>query len=222
MITSAEILSAQMRKTIEEAFRCPVFDHYGAREIGVIASACEEYCGYHLTAKNVVMEIIRNGEPVVAEESGVILLTGLHNHGMPLIRYKIGDIGALSQEICNCGHGLPLMRSIEGRESQILVVRDKGSKMVLLDTSIIEYIMFHLRSPLESYRLIQESLDHVVVKIVKGKYHADDYTELMVKQLRSYLGRGVQVDVQFVKTLPPLPSGKRSTLISKVKFFDSY
>lgn len=36
-------------------------------------------------------------------------------NAMPLIRYKIEDVGVASDEVCPCGRGLPLMKLIEGR-----------------------------------------------------------------------------------------------------------
>jgi len=85
VITGAETLFDPMRKTIERAFGCPVFDYYGTREVGAIAAECREHCGYHITAENVVLEFIREGEHVSCGENGAILITGLRNYGMPLI-----------------------------------------------------------------------------------------------------------------------------------------
>ena len=222
VITSAETLFDPMRKTVERAFGCPVFDYYGSREVGAIAAECEEHCGYHITAENVLLEFVSEGEHVSCGENGAILVTGLRNYGMPLIRYDIGDIGKHSNEICSCGRGLPLMESIEGRASQFLGVRDKHSgRIVPLDASVImDYIMIHLKSPLESFKIIQESLDYVVIKIVRGKYYLKEDTDFLLEQLHNYLGTDVNIDVQFVDALPPLPSGKRSPFISKINAFE--
>src|SRR5271157_1047951 len=93
IITSAETLEISMRKTIEDAFGCPVFDYYGSRETGAIASECEEHHGYHISSENVAIEFVDENEHVAAGESGIALITNLRNMGMPFVRYKIGDIG---------------------------------------------------------------------------------------------------------------------------------
>jgi len=113
------------------------------------------------------------------------------------------------------------MKSIKGRESQFLTVRDeKSGRIVPLDASVMmDYFMIRLKSPPENYRIIQESLDHVVIKIVKGRYYSKQDTEFLIKQLRNKLGIKVEIEVKFVDALPPLPSGKRSPLISKIKAF---
>src|SRR5436305_75 len=54
-----------------------------------------------------------------------ILVTDLHNYGMPFIRYRIGDLGVLrTTGRCACGRGLPKLHSIEGRTLDILRTRN--------------------------------------------------------------------------------------------------
>ena len=221
VLTSAETLLGYMRETIEEAFGCPVFDYYGSREIGAIAAECEEHCGYHVSAENVVLEFVRDGEHVAAGEDGVIYVTSLRNYGMPFIRYAIGDVGRCSDDVCGCGRGLPLISSIEGRVSQFMAVYDKKLKHVVpvstagpgLFGGALMYV------PLERYQIIQENLDRVVIRAVKGKDYSQKHTDFLIDHIHKYLGDNIKVDVEFVDYLEPLPSGKRSVFTSKVNPF---
>lgn len=219
VITSAETLFDPMRKTIEEGFGCAVFDHYGSREVGAIASECEKHQGYHISAENVIVEVVRKDEKANAGKAGVLLLTGLRNYGMPLIRYKIGDVGELSNRICACGRGLPLMNSIKGYESQFLAAFDRDSGKIVPVSSHIDYFLDLLKSPPSSYRIIQESLDHVTITMVKGKRFYKEDVDVLKRELKAILGSDVEIEVQFVDALPPLPSGKRSPVISKIDPF---
>ncbi len=220
VITHAEMLLPQMRRTIENAFGCQVFDFYGTREIGAISSECEAHNGYHISSENVVMEFVRDGETVQSEQ-GKILLTNLRNYGMPLIRYENGDVGEPANEPCSCGRGLPLMKAIKGRASQFFGLRDgKTGKIVPYDASVIwDHFMTFLESPPENYRVIQESVDHIVIKAVRGTHYSERDTERLVDELRRCLGQNITIEIDFVSALPPLPSGKRSPLISKVEVF---
>ncbi len=221
VITSAETLLDHMRKTIEEAFDCPVFDFYGSREIGSIAAECKEHSGYHISAENIVLEFVREGKAVAAGEEGVILLTNLRNFGMPFIRYKIEDVGIPSDEACNCGRQLPLLSRIEGRISQFMAIRDKNSGRIVpvsaADPGFMTIALMHV--PIERFRIIQESIDRVVIKAVKGKGYSNKHTDFLVKQLHKYLGDTIAIEIEFVDSIPPLPSGKRATFISKVDPF---
>jgi len=222
VITSAETLLFSRRKIIEDAFGCPVFDYYGSREISAIAGECEEHSGYHISAENVVLEFAREEQQVSPGESGVILATNLRNFAMPFIRYEIGDVGKPSDESCSCGRGLPLMSAIEGRVTEFMAVYDKQLGRVIpvspAGPGVIGVALQHV--PLESYRIIQESLSKVVIKAVKGKGYSQAHTEFLVDYVRKYLGDSITIDVEFVEDLPPLPSGKRSAFISKINPFE--
>ena len=219
VITTAETLLDSKRKGIEEAFGCPVFDLYGSREVGAIAAECEEHCGYHISAENVVLEFVREGEKVAAGEDGVILVTSLRNFGMPLIRYQIEDVGKPSGDVCNCGRGLPLLFSIEGRTIEFLRVYDKSSgRIVPVSPGVFELSLGHL--PLKQYRILQESLKKIVVKAVKGKGYSQEHTDFLTRYVRNYFGNDVIIEIEFVDYLPPLPSGKRPLAISKINPFE--
>jgi phenylacetate-CoA ligase len=221
VITSAETLFDYMRKTIEEAFGCPVFDFYGSREIGSISAECEEHSGYHVSAENVVLEFVKESEHVAPGESGVILVTNLKNFGMPFIRYHIGDVGRPSDEVCNCGRGLPLMSSIEGRISQFMAIYDKRLNQVIpINTAapgVFSIILLHI--PVERYQIIQESLEKVVIRAVRGKGYSQSHTDFLLTQLQKYLSGNISIEIEFVDSLPPPPSGKRSIFFSKVNPF---
>jgi phenylacetate-CoA ligase len=222
VITSAETLLFSRRRIIQDAFGCPVFDYYGSREISAIAGECEEHSGYHISAENVVLEFVREEEHVSPGESGVILATNLRNFAMPFIRYELGDVGRPSNESCSCGRGLPLMSAIEGRVSEFMAVYDKRLGRVIpvspAGPGVIGVALQHV--PLESYRIIQESLSKVVIKAVKGKGYSKAHTEFLVDYVRKYLGDSITIEVEFVNYIPPLPSGKRSAFISKINPFE--
>jgi len=120
IFTRAEILTEKMRKTIEDAFGSVVYDHYGANEFNKIAWECKERNGYHVDMDNVLVEIVdENYEEVGYGETGRVVVTGLVNKALPLIRYEIGDFAAKADEDQtkhSCGTNLPvLIKSIEGR-----------------------------------------------------------------------------------------------------------
>lgn len=125
IVTSAETLSDADRELVETTFDCPVFNRYGCREVSVIASECEFHQGLHVCAEHLLVEI---GPAVAVNEKneplGEIIVTDLMNYAMPLIRYKIGDLAVHSKEICRCGRGLPLIKSVSGRITEFLTGQD--------------------------------------------------------------------------------------------------
>jgi len=221
VLTAAETLFKPMRETIEAAFGCPVYDYYGSREVGAIAAQCDERFGYHISAENVALEFVDNNEPVSAGEKGVILVTNLRNFGMPFIRYKIGDIGVPSGEICKCGRGLPLMSKVEGRISDFVACYDQVQQCVVpigpLYPVIISAVM-HL--PILNCQVVQEKINELIVRVVRGKGYSKKHTDFLVDYMKKHLGSSINIDVEFVDFISPLPSGKRSVFRSKIDPFE--
>jgi len=107
-------------KEIERAFGCPVLSAYGSREIGAAACECLSQQGHHIAAQAHVVETIGTGERPVMEQTGELSITPLLNYAMPMIRYRIGDQGRLTERLCDCGRKLPLLESISGRIVEVL------------------------------------------------------------------------------------------------------
>ena len=105
VLTNAEPLAASQRAIISSVFGCPVRDTYGMSEAVAAGSECEAG-SLHMWPDAGVVEVLRDDEDVPAApgEVGRLVCTGLINHDMPLIRYDIGDRGAVSwRGDCACG-----------------------------------------------------------------------------------------------------------------------
>ena len=222
VITTAETLFPSMRHTIEVAFGCEVFDFYGSREIGGMAADCEYHSGYHISVENVAMEFIQDGAQVAAGEKGVIFLTSLRNYGMPLIRYKVGDVGVPRDDLCKCGRGLPLVSSISGRISDFMAVYDQALGKVVPVGPIYPLIIYGLMNvPLKGVRVFQNELNKLEIKAVKDSGYMKKHSDYLINFFRDALGENIHIDLNFSDSLPPLPSGKRSVFISKINPFEA-
>lgn len=123
LITSGEMLYAHQRAIIEKAFSSRIFDRYGCREFGHIANECSAHDGYHYNADDLIIEIVdEHGIPCKNGKEGKILVTDLNNYVFPMIRYDIGDRGALQVDgpPCSCGSTLPKLKSIGGRSFDVV------------------------------------------------------------------------------------------------------
>src|SRR5690606_5480525 len=96
-------------------------------EMGPIAAECPAG-SMHLLTTNVHIEIVRDGRPVAPGELGEIVATTLVNRGMPLVRCRIGDLGALSPDPCVCGRPQPVLAELQGRAAD-LVFRTDGTPL---------------------------------------------------------------------------------------------
>ena len=69
IFTTTQTLLASQRRAVERAFGCEVYDLYSSREFSLMASECAEHVGYHIQSENVVLEFLKDGEPVSPGEA---------------------------------------------------------------------------------------------------------------------------------------------------------
>lgn len=115
----SEQLTPAMRRRIEGAFGCPVHQAYGLNEIGSVAFRCQAG-RYHVHTEHCLVEIVDDhGRPCVPGAVGRIIVTGLNNPAMPLIRYDTDDMAEMLDGPCPCGRTLPSFGEVAGRYSRI-------------------------------------------------------------------------------------------------------
>ena len=105
-------------RAVEDAWGCKVFNHYGTTEMGLGGGVqCEAQLGYHVREADLYFEIIdpESGQVLPEGELGEIVFTTLTRKGMPLIRYRIGDLSRFIPGNCPCGSTLRQMEVVRGR-----------------------------------------------------------------------------------------------------------
>src|SRR5437867_7666028 len=155
---------------IEQGFDCSVTNRYGCEEVSLIACECERHQGLHINADSVHVEILRTDEtgaltmPVRPGESGSVVVTDLTNRAMPIIRYQVGDVAVLSDRICSCGRGLPLLERIEGRDADYIVT---PAGQLISGISLTEN--FALQVPgVVQFQIVQETVGRFLFRLVRG------------------------------------------------------
>jgi phenylacetate-CoA ligase len=205
IVTSAEMLEPDERALIERVFGCPVFNRYGCREVGVIASECDAHRGMHLMAEGLHVEIVQGDRRAKPGEMGSILVTDLLNFTMPMIRYRIGDLGAWEEGDCTCGRKLPRLCQVHGRVTDFLVGADgRLVSGVFLATYVVAQ-----RPSLGQVQIQQDRAGEVVYRVRPGSaFAAWDDLAYLERTSREYLGEAIQVRWELVEELPCEPSGK--------------
>ena len=115
-----------VRARIEAAYGADCHDHTGMTELGATGFTCQQHSGVHLIETEFIFEAIdpHTLEPVAPGGQGELVATNLGRAGMPLIRYRTGDLVQIDESMCACGRTLArLPDGILGRADDMFVVR---------------------------------------------------------------------------------------------------
>lgn len=128
-VTTGEGLSEETRRLARETFGARVTDCYSSEEIGQVALQCPRHDHLHVLGMNVLVEVVdQEGRPCPSGVAGRLLVTALHSHAMPLIRYEVGDVG-IAGPACDCGITLPVLERIMGRTRDVVALPDGGQRV---------------------------------------------------------------------------------------------
>jgi len=106
---------------LEKMWGAKIFSTYASSEIATTFCECEKQQGGHIRPELNLVEIIdENGNRVKDGEVGEVVTTPLGVTGMPLIRFKTGDISFIINEKCSCGRNTNRLGPIIGRKNQML------------------------------------------------------------------------------------------------------
>jgi phenylacetate-CoA ligase len=213
IITAAEKVHPHQRAALERVFGTRVFDTYGSREFMLIAAECERHEGLHVSAENLIVEIIKEDGTLAQEgEIGKIVVTDLHNLGMPFIRYEIGDLAVATDKKCSCGRGLPMIAEVTGRTLDM--IRTPEGKMVPG-----EFFPHLIKDFPEIYRfqVVQESLDSLVVKLVPVSEISEATRRSIDTEVRKIMGPAIDIRYETVSDIPLNATGKHRVTVSNIR-----
>lgn len=211
IFSHAELLDKMTRDLVRDAFGREVLDTYGSVEFMRLAWECPERSGYHIDADGYILEFVRDDENVSSGERGEILVTNLDAYAMPLIRYEIGDCGVPVDDLCPCGRGLPMMKCLEGRRDDFIVLPDGNLVSPRRASTSVWRVL-----GVDKYRIIQRRKDLVVLELVGGQGFSENTLAQASDGLRQVLGSDVRVAVEIVDDIPTEKSGKMRKVISEV------
>lgn len=213
IVATSMMLLDHERVLIESVFDCKVTNRYGCEEVGLIGCECEKHNGMHLNTDHLYIEFLDDdNQPVPAGQPGKIILTDFNNKGMPLLRYQVEDIGVPSDKACSCGRGLPIMEGLQGRVADFL----KGPNGSLVaGISLVERTLTDIKG-LEQIQLVQPALNRIEINRVKGVDYDANTDPLLLKELNSVFGPGVECVINDVVEIAQENNGKYRFSICKV------
>jgi len=136
VLLCSDNVSDAVREEIATLWDCVVFQHWGMTEMGYGGGVdCFAHCGHHLQEGDFLFEIIDvdSGRPLPPGETGEIVITTLTRRGMPLIRYRTGDLSRFIDGPCPCGSVLHRLDRIQTRKTGLLSLSTGDVSIAALD-----------------------------------------------------------------------------------------
>lgn len=123
-VRGAHLGSNALGRLIEEAWGSEIYSTYGLTEAGAAFHECPAHRGLHAHPDILLAEVVDDrGAPLPPGETGELAITTLQTEGMPLIRYRTGDMTFIVPGECPCGRGGARIGPILGRKAQRLKVK---------------------------------------------------------------------------------------------------
>jgi phenylacetate-CoA ligase len=210
--TTGEPLYPHQRALISDAFRAPVANEFGSRDIGFTAH--ETPAGQLLLlSEHIVLESLDpEGNPVPSGAMGEAVLTALCSEAQPFIRYRTGDMVRLGGETCSEGRGLHVIGEVVGRSTDF-VVRADGTIMHAL---AVIYVLRGVDG-IGEFKVIQHNLERVEVMVVPDGRWTPLGAAAIEQGLKARLGPDVRIEIRIVDHIAPEASGKHRYVVSYVE-----
>lgn len=130
VLLSTDHVPRAITAAVEDAWGCRVFGHYGLTEMGLGGGVeCEARRGYHLREADLYVEVVDpvTGEALPPGAEGEVVFTTLTRVGMPLLRYRTGDISRFVPGPCPCGTTLRTLERVTHRAEGVVRLDVSGS-----------------------------------------------------------------------------------------------
>ena len=164
ILLSADYVPRAISDEVSKVFNCPVFTHYGMSEMGYGGGVeCAALNGYHMRDVDLYVEIINplTGENVAEGDYGEVVFTTLKREGMPLIRYKTGDISRFLPNDCSCNKTFKRLDYVIGRLSESLIIDDEN----FISIGMLDEVMFQIDNLLD-YKVEIEKDEVVKINLI--------------------------------------------------------
>jgi phenylacetate-CoA ligase len=196
-----------LREELEAQLGLKAMNIYGLSEMcgpGVAAECVAGRAGLHVQEDHFLLEVLdpESDEPVAEGEDGELVFTTLTKEALPMLRYRSGDIGAVTLEPCVCGRTTARLKHLRGRRDDMVIVRG-----VNLYPSNVEHILLRVEELSPHYQLVVERnghMDELTVQVEPATDGVDRaaLVERVEHLLREQTGIRIAVDLLSVGGLP--------------------
>ena len=213
-VRDGELSLLKMGRYLEEMWSAVVYSTYASSETITTFCECVARRGGHLHPELAVVEIINDkGETLPPGETGEVVVTAFSVEGMPLLRFRTGDVSFLVDEPCECGRYSPRLGPIIGRKKQMIKYRG-----TTLYPHAIYSVLDEIPDVSDYYISVSSDFDlsdvlNVHVSLSNGSYPPDRIMDRLQARLRVRPEVVISTDEEIKKRISPATSRKINRFI---------
>ena len=197
---------------IKRAFGCEVSNNYGAREVGHVAGRCP-HGTFHINQENVFVEVTPRDEIDVKHEVGELLATTLDLSPMPFLRYRMGDIGKVSDSDCKCGRTLQELSGFMGRTGEIFISKD--GRMISPNFWCRFFFTNNYSNAIRRFQVIYKTDKNLKIIIEKDINFTQDTEESIRAGVKNNFSTDTNLGIEYVDKIKPEISGKYKMVVNE-------
>lgn len=189
---------------------------YASTEMQASFTDCEAFCGGHVQPELIIVEFLdEHNQPVAENEAGEVTITSLGVEGMPLVRFKTGDIVYHYNTPCSCGRNTMRLSSVIGRKGQM--IKYKG-------TTLYPPALFDILEDIQGVKnyVVEVYTNNLGTDDIKVRIGSDRTDEAFAKEIKDVFRSKVRVAPQISFESPEYIAKLQFPAMSRkpVKFFD--
>ena len=135
LVYAGEPLNPQSRISLETNLRVEVFSYYGASETSALGMECLAHDGVHLFNNRNIFEVYKSS----TGDDYELVVTTLHQHTLPLLRYPLKDIVSIKSGSCRCGMEHPRI-DIKGRADETVSILGTKLSFAIISDAISQHV----------------------------------------------------------------------------------
>jgi len=205
-------------QSIRDKWDIELYSTYASTEMATSFTECRCGCGGHHHPELMICELVDEaGQPVREGEYGELIITTLGVEGMPLVRFKTGDIVRFHSEPCRCGRKTMRISPIIGRMNHL--VKYKGTTLyppaifdVLDDVPYIENYVMAVSSD-------EYGNDHITIKAGLTEQPAFDVVKALKDRFRARIRVAPDIEIYPVDVIKKINQSDISR--KPIKFIDN-
>lgn len=207
VFVSSEPTYSFQKDLIEKVFCCRVFNIFGQAERVLTTVSCGASLDMHYFEQSVVLDF----EETNGQDKSLVV-SSLINKAMPLINYKLNDLTEDIGKKCSCGRNHKTISPVMTKEEDV-VLTPEGYH---ISASLITFPFKNIAGVTEG-QIVQKTLDEIVVNVVADVRFKRSQEETLISDLKSVLGKNVNIKVERVHAIPRTKNGKFRFVISELK-----